>query len=104
MRRTQENETLSKALDMIADSQVNLSELFAEKGLLKQMIKGLVERALAAEMKEHLGYDKYERSECENSRNGVSKKKVLTESGHLEIGVPRDRSGEFEPSLIANSL
>ena len=100
MRKTHENETLSKALDMIADSQGNLSELFAEKGLLKQMIKGLVERALAAEMKEHLGYDKYERSGCENSRNGVSKKKVLTESGHLEIEVPRDRSGEFEPSLI----
>ena len=64
------------------------------------MVKGLVERALAGEMQDHLGYGKYERSLGDNNRNGVSKKQVLTEQGKMEIEVPRDREGTFDPTLV----
>ena len=100
MKKVAENEMVSKALDMIADSGENLSELLRDKGLMSQMVKGLVERALAAEMGEHLGYGKYERSIGDNSRNGVSKKQVVTEQGKMEIEVPRDREGTFDPALL----
>ena len=65
--------------------------------------KALIERALGAELTHHLGYaagaDKP--SEGKNHRNGASAKTVLTEDGPLRIEVPRDRSGSFEPLLIA---
>ena len=69
-------------------------------GLLKQLTKGLVERALQAEMKHHLGYDRYEPNRSENSRNGLGSKNLITENGTLKIDVPRDREGSFEPLLV----
>lgn len=97
-----QNEALSKALDLIVESGADLSSLFKQDGLLKQLTKGLVERALQAEMKEHLGYDKYERSETEsvNTRNGTAKKNLLTEDGLMEIEIPRDRKSSFEPAIV----
>ena len=94
------NTNLEKALDLIADSDVNLSDMFKQDGILKQLTKGLVERALQAEIKHHLGYDRYEHSDSSNSRNGTTKKNLITESGVLEVEVPRDRTGTFEPELI----
>ncbi|MCP4653353.1 MAG: IS256 family transposase [Candidatus Omnitrophica bacterium] len=94
------NDNLSKALDLIAESEADLSNLFKEDGLLNRLTKGLVERALQAEAKTHLGYDKYEHTTSGNSRNGTSKKNIITEKGSLEIEVPRDRNGQFEPVLI----
>jgi len=63
--------------------------------MLKELTKNLFERALKAEMEEHLGYSKYGRAETENSRNGVGKKSLITEGGVLELEVPRDRNAEF---------
>lgn len=100
--KTQQEETLNKALDLIIESGADLNSLLKQDGLLKQLKKGLLERALQGELKDHLGYDKYERSEAatNNARNGVTKKNLLTEDGALELEVPRDRNGMFEPVLV----
>ncbi len=77
-------------------------EILGEEGLLKELTKRLVERALEGEMTEHLGYERHapEGQNSGNSRNGKSTKTVTGESGDLEIGIPRDRNGEFEPQLV----
>ena len=67
---------------------------------IKQLTKNLFERALKAEMDEHLGYSKYGGIETENSRNGVSKKSLITEGGVLELKVPCDRNAEFAHVLV----
>lgn len=71
--------------------------------LLKDMFKDVLQEALEVELEEKLGYDKYAISEknTSNSRNGYSKKTVKSELGPIEINVPRDRNGEFEPQIIA---
>jgi putative transposase len=66
-------------------------------GLLDSLKKALTERALNAEMDYHLGSD----DQVGNSRNGYGRKTVITDSGKIEIDVPRDRSGSFDPQLIA---
>ena len=78
-------------------------DLIGEHGLLKQLTKALVERALQAEMAEHLGHGKHEpvESATGNTRNGKSKKTLKGEFGELPIEIPRDRHGSFEPQLVA---
>jgi putative transposase len=77
-------------------------DLTGENGLLKQLTKALVERALAAELTTHLGYEKHaaEGRHSGNSRNGASSKRLKGEFGTVEIAVPRDRAGSFEPQLV----
>ena len=77
-------------------------DLIGENGLLKQLTKLLVEKALDAELAEHLGHGKNEpvANEAGNTRNGKSKKTLKGEFGELPIEVPRDRHGTFEPQLI----
>ena len=77
-------------------------DLIGENGLLKQLTKMLVERALDAEMAEHLGHGKNEpvTNMNGNARNGKSKKTLKGEFGELPIEIPRDRQGSFEPQLI----
>lgn len=60
-----------------------------------------MERALNAELSAHLGYDSYKRVQSSNARNGTSKKQLLTDSGAIELEIPRDRDGEFKPQLVA---
>ena len=71
-------------------------------GLLKKLTAALVNRALDAEMSEHLGYDSGERPPPEqgNRRNGRRTKQVRTERGDIAVEVPRDRAGTFEPRLV----
>jgi len=71
-------------------------------GLLKQFTKRVVERAMQAEMAEHLGYDKHdpEGNNSGNSRNGVTLKTLKGDFGEVEIETPRDRNGEFEPRMV----
>lgn len=67
----------------------------------RQMLtKVTVERALNAELDEHLGYDKHQPSDNPNSRNGSSRKTLRTEDGQFELDTPRDRNGSFEPKLV----
>jgi putative transposase len=66
-----------------------------------QMLKKItVEAALNAEMDEHLGYEKHQKSTLSNSRNGKTSKRIKTEDGEFELDTPRDRAGEFEPVLV----
>ena len=67
-----------------------------------ELKKRVMERALEAEMSAHLGYEKHAPGgyNGENSRNGVGRKTVITDSGAVELDVPRDRDGTFEPQLI----
>ena len=77
-------------------------DLIGENGLLKQLTKLLVEKALDAELTEHLGHNKNElvANAAGNTRNGKSRKTLKGEFGQLPIEVPRDRHGTFEPQLI----
>src|SRR4051795_12653961 len=70
---------------------------FDPGGLLDGLKKALAERALNAEMDHHLAGD----GGADNSRNGYGKKTVLTETGKVELEVPRDRRATFDPQLIA---
>ncbi len=77
-------------------------DLIGEHGLLKQLTKAFVERALQAEMAVHLGHGKNEPivNSGGNSRNGKSRKTLKGEFGELPVEIPRDRHGSFEPQLI----
>ena len=77
-------------------------DLIGENGLLKQLTKLLVEKALDAELTEHLGHGKNElvANAAGNTRNGKSKKTLKGDFGELPIEVPRDRHGTFEPQLV----
>ena len=77
-------------------------DIIGENGLLKQLTKALVERALAAELTTHLGYGKHSVAghKSGNSRNGASSKRLKGDFGTVEIAVPRDRAGSFEPQLV----
>jgi putative transposase len=77
--------------------------LTGPEGLLKQLTKTVLETALNEEMTEHLGYEKHDPAGAgsDNIRNGTRSKTVLTEStGQVQIDVPRDRAGTFEPQIV----
>jgi putative transposase len=78
-------------------------QLTGEGGLLAQLTKRLIESALEGEITDHLGYDRHDAAGRDggNSRNGRRAKTVLTEVGPVEIDVPRDRDGSFEPRIVA---
>src|SRR3954469_6076991 len=78
-------------------------QLTGEGGLLAQLTKRLVESALEGEITDHLGYGKHDADgrDGRNSRNGRRPKTVLTEGGPVEIEVPSDRDGSFEPKIVA---
>jgi putative transposase len=75
--------------------------LFGEQGLIKELQKRLLQAALDGELSDHLGYEKHERTEKHNARNGHSSKTLKGENGEFEIKVPRDRQSSFEPQIIA---
>ncbi len=93
-------EKIKQAVDLLIDKDTDLTSFFAKDGILKQLTKNIFERALKAEMDEHLVYNKYGRIETNNSRNGVCKKSLITEGRVLELEVPRDRNAEFSPVLV----
>ncbi|OOM82500.1 transposase, mutator family [Clostridium puniceum] len=70
---------------------------------LKEMFRDVLQESLEAEMDEALGYGKYNNVEKtnNNSRNGYSKKTVKTELGPVNINIPRDRNGDFQPKIVA---
>lgn len=75
-------------------------DLFGPEGVFTRLKGAVMERLLEAEMTDHLGYEPQQRSSGLNSRNGHSPKTVTTETGQVEIRVPRDREGTFEPKLL----
>lgn len=67
---------------------------------LKDLLGGTIESMLKAELDNHLGYNPYERSDSDNSRNGSKSKIVRSKYGQFEIDVPQDREGSFEPEIV----
>ncbi len=100
---TTETTITPELLDQLLANYERPEDLTGDDGLLKQLKKALIERALGAELSGHLGYEKGDPAGrgSGNSRNGSSAKTVLTEDGQIDISVPRDRTGSFEPKLIA---
>lgn len=89
-------------IDQLLEGCNSPEDILGEAGLLKQLTKKVAERALEAEMEMHLGYSKNEPSgrNTGNSRNGKTRKSVRSTDGDIELEVPRDRNGTFEPKLV----
>ena len=92
----------NELIDRLLADYKKPEDLIGENGLLKQLTKRLVERALEAEMAEHLGHDKNKpvANSQGNTRNGKSRKTLKGEFGQLPIDIPRDREGSFEPQIV----
>ena len=90
------------AQQLVEQARAEGVDLVGPGGLLTGLTKTVLETALDAELSEHLGYDKHDPAgrNGENSRNGTRSKTVLTEVGPVEIEVPRDRDGYFEPVIV----
>src|SRR5665213_2350369 len=89
-------------LDELLSGGLKPADLTAEDGLFRRLKKALMERALGAELTHHLGYEKGDpagRGSGDN-RNGYSEKTVLSEEGEIDLSIPRDRAGTFEPQLV----
>src|SRR5215475_10820730 len=87
---------------LLGKAQAEGVELLGPDGLLSQVTKAVLERALAEEMTGHLGYDKHDPAGrgSGNNRNGTTGKTVLTDIGAVDLAVPRDRNGSFEPQIV----
>jgi putative transposase len=87
---------------LLAAAKVAGTPIDGVDGLLNQMTKAVLERALQAEMTHHLGYERDDPGGAGsgNSRNGSAMKTVSTMNGPVTITVPRDRNGEFEPQIV----
>src|SRR5277367_4848827 len=91
------------AVELVRMAREQGLSLTGPDGLLKQLTQTVIETALSEEMTEHLGYEKHDPAGAGsgNIRNGTRAKTVLTEAcGHVEIDVPRDRAGTFEPQIV----
>ncbi len=89
-------------LDELFASVETPEDLIGEDGLFKELKKALLERAMNAELDEHLGYAKNDPAGRTrgNSRNGYGRKTIVGEDGEMEISTPRDRDATFEPQII----
>ena len=90
-----------KELEAIAQAAARNIKTESDLNEFRQMLtKITVETALNAELDEHLGFDRHEQSDTDNSRNGYTSKTLQTEEGQFELDTPRDRAGSFEPQLV----
>ena len=91
-----------EVLDELLKDCHGADDFYGPDGLVKQLSKALIERMMQAELTEQLGYEKSEAGEKQtgNRRNGNSIKTLRTDHGPMDIAVPRDRDGEFEPKII----
>jgi putative transposase len=87
-------------LDELLAGYEKPEDLTGPEGLLKRLTGALVERALGAELTEHLGHEPGAPAVGGNARNGTSPKTLTTDQGDVPIEVPRDRNGTFEPQLV----
>jgi putative transposase len=87
---------------LVEQARTNGLQLTGEGGLLQRLTKLVVESAMEGEITDHLGYDKHDPAGKNggNSRNGARPKTLLTEVGPVQIAVPRDRDGSFEPQIV----
>jgi len=80
----------------------SINDITGKNGLVQKLIKGMIEKLLEEEMKEHLGYEKHSSmgNNSGNNRNGKNSKKIKSSFGNVNLDVPRDRNGDFSPALI----
>src|SRR3989454_4183436 len=92
----------NELIDNLLKGYKKPEDLIGENGLLKQLTKQLLERAMSAELTAHVGYEKHDATgnNTGNSRNGTSAKTIKGTFGTMPIEVPRDRNGTFEPQII----
>lgn len=97
-KKSKQDTLIDELLEDVSDPK----DILGKNGLLKQLTKRLVERTLEAELTDHLGYGPHEPKGhgTGNNRNGKGEKTVQSETGAIDIKVPRDRNGTFEPKLI----
>ena len=88
--------------ELVARAQAGGVKLTGEGGLLQQLTKRVLESALEGGITDHVGYDKHDATgrNSGNSRNGTRSKTVLTDVGPVEVKVPRDTAGTFEPQIV----
>lgn len=91
-----------KQLEKDFENCKTADDLLGKDGLIKNLIRGMSDQIMEAEMTQHLGYEKHasEGDNSGNSRNGHSTKTVKTDFGEVDIKIPRDRNGEFDPVLV----
>ena len=96
-----EDEAMNNLVKAVLKSG-DVKTVFDVEDKLKKSFGKIIQEMLEAEMTEHLGHDKYEytKENKENYRNGSSKKKVKSNLGQLELNIPRDRNGNFEPMIV----
>jgi transposase-like protein len=89
-------------LDELLKDYKSPEDMFGDDGLLQQLTKAVVERALQGEMTHHLGYEKHDPAgqHTGNSRNGKSTKTIKGKRWQMQIDVPHDRASVFEPQLL----
>ena len=99
-RSPEENERRAKIRELLQMSGISSMEDIQD--LFKETIAEFMENGLEAELDDELGYSKYDykNKDTDNSRNGHSSKTLRTSMGEVEISVPRDRKGEFEPKIL----
>jgi putative transposase len=99
---TQDKTIDNELIDNLLKDYKNPEDLIGENGLLKQLTKQLLERAMAAELTEHVGYEKHDPvgHHSGNSRNGTSPKTIKGSFGRLALDLPRDRNGTFAPQIV----
>jgi transposase-like protein len=101
-KKEKEKDIIDQLLDNINFKGLTQDEVVGKDGLIKQLTGRILQRALEAEMTEHLGYEKNsnEGDNSGNSRNGHSEKTVLLENQEATVEIPRDRNGTFEPVIV----
>ena len=99
-RSPEERERKEKMTSFL--KELNVSSVEDVQNLFKELIGNVLENGLDAEMDEELGYSRYDyhNKNTDNSRNGHSSKNLKTSFGEMELEIPRDRKGEFEPQIL----
>ena len=97
MAQKREKSTLRELID-----ERGIKDLTGVQKLVKELTSGLIQEIMDAELEEELGYSKYDyrNKQTENSRNGHYKKTVISSQGDIDLDVPRDRNGEYEPQIV----
>ena len=97
MAQKREKSELRKLID-----ERGVKDLAGVQELVKELTSGLIQEIMDAELEDELGYSKYDykNKQTENSRNGHYKKTVASSQGEVELSVPRDRNGEYEPQIV----
>ena len=92
-----------RLIDKLLADYKKPEDIIGENGLLKQLTKALLERAMQAEMTDHLGYEKHNPvgHNSGNSRNGVTRKTLKGDFGEIPLETPRDRNSSYEPQIIS---